>query len=133
MTARTVKEWIGKSPDAMPSPKVRQRILERHNSECHICGGKIDGKSWDADHVIPLKDGGENRESNLKPAHRKCHRLRTATQAVERAPIERKKLKHSGAKRPKQSIKSAGFAKVEKPERVTKGSLPPKMLYGERE
>lgn len=103
---RSTKEWRGKTDDHMPPPKVRQRILERENSTCHLCGGKIDKPGWHADHVPPLKDGGENRESCIKPAHEICHRKETARQAIERAPIERMKMKASGAIKPKGSIAS---------------------------
>lgn len=130
MAPRPVKEWVGRRPESMPPPKVRQRILERENSTCHICKGRIDKPGWHADHVPPLKDGGENRESRIKPAHAKCHRLLTAKQAVERAPIERKKLKHTGAARPKQSIKSRGF---DKKARSPKRSLPPRSIYRPKE
>jgi 5-methylcytosine-specific restriction protein A len=115
---RTVKEWRGKTDNHMPSASVRQRILERENGVCHICKGKIDRPGWHADHVPPLKDGGENRESKIKPAHDRCHRKLTAQQAIERAPIERKKQKHTGAIRPKQTIKSAGFPKAPKPQKI---------------
>lgn len=130
--ARTkkLKEWIGKNDDSMPTAPIRQRILERWGSLCHLCGGAITKPGWHADHVKPLKDGGENRESNLKPAHEPCHRKETARQAIERAPVERKKQKHSGAARPKGDIKSAGFAKAEKPTKPAgKASLPPRRLF----
>ena len=106
---RSTGEWTGKTDNHMPPAKVRQRILDREKGLCHICELPITGPGWHADHVPPLKDGGENRESRIKPAHGKCHRLLTAQQAVERAPIERKKMKDSGAIAPKQSIQSAGF------------------------
>jgi 5-methylcytosine-specific restriction protein A len=122
--ARTVKEWIGKTDNSMPTGPVRQRILEREKGECHICGGRIDGKGWHADHVPPLKDGGENRESKIKPAHEKCHRLLTAQQAVERAPVERQKMKHTGAIRPKGRIPSPPRA-----ERTQRASLPPRAMF----
>lgn len=129
--ARTVKtEWRGKTDNHMPPPKVRQRILERENHICHICGGKIDKPGWHADHVPPLKDGGENRESMIKPAHAKCHRLLTAKQAIERAPIERKKLKHSGAIQPKRNWKGRGFPSTGKT-RTPKQSLAPRALFKE--
>jgi len=125
---RSVKEWVGKTDNHMPPASVRQRILDREGGRCHICGGAIDGKGWHADHVPPLKDGGENRESMIRPAHDKCHRLLTAKQAVERAPIERKKLKHTGAKRPAGRIRSAGFAPSPKP-KTPKQALPPRMMF----
>lgn len=123
---RSVPEWIGKTDNHMPPAKARQRILERANFKCHICGGDIDKPGWHADHVPPLKDGGENRESKIKPAHEKCHRRLTAEQAIERAPIERMKMKHSGAIRPKRSIAS----RPKQPRPAPRKSLPPKQIYG---
>lgn len=122
--ARTVPEWIGKTDNAMPPATVRQRILERANFTCHVCGGEIDKPGWHADHVPPLKDGGENRETMIKPAHEICHRRLTAQQAIDRAPIERMKMKHSGAARPKQTIPTRGFPKPDKSPRIDKNALP---------
>lgn len=127
--ARTVPEWIGKTDNHMPPSKVRQRILDRDKGLCHVCGGAITKPGWHADHVPPLIDGGENRESKIKPAHANCHRLLTAQQAKERAPIERMKMKHSGAARPKQSIPTKGFPPSEKT-RHERPALPPRPLYG---
>jgi 5-methylcytosine-specific restriction protein A len=101
---RTLNEWRGKTDNHMPPATVRQRILEREKHTCHICEGKIDRPGWHADHVPPLKDGGENREYKIKPAHDKCHRKLTAQQAIDRAPIERQKLKASGAVKPSSSL-----------------------------
>lgn len=129
--ARTVKEWIGKTDNHMPPATVRQRILERADFKCHICDGEIDKPGWHADHVPPLKDGGENRESKIKPAHDKCHRRLTAQQATDRAPIERQKMKHSGAIRPAGKMRGPAFAKPDKPERQGKPPLAPKILFKE--
>jgi 5-methylcytosine-specific restriction protein A len=97
--AREVKEWIGRTNNSMPTPQVRQRIWDRFNGHCGVCGlPLVPGETWDADHIIALKDNGENRESNIQPAHPKCHRIKTAQEAIERAPVERKKQKHSGAR-----------------------------------
>lgn len=126
---RSVKEWIGKTANAMPPARVRQRILEAAGSLCHICSGKIDKPGWHADHVPPLKDGGENRESKIKPAHERCHRLLTAKQAVGRAPVERRKMKHSGATRPAGKIRSAPFAKAERPPRISRALPPRRPIY----
>lgn len=122
---RTVKEWRGKTDNHMPPATVRQRILEREHFTCHICEGKIDKPGWHADHVPPLKDGGENIESKIKPAHEKCHRKLTAVQAIERAPIERQKLKASGAIKPKSKLS----AKAKEPKTSRHAALAPRSLY----
>lgn len=123
--ARETKEWRGKTDNHMPPAKVRQRILDRNGGLCHICEQAITGPGWHADHVPPLKDGGENRELKIKPAHEKCHRLLTAQQAVERAPVERKKMKNSGAIQPKKKLQSQGFGLSEHAaKRQAKPSLP---------
>jgi len=86
MAGRAVKEWVGKTPDTKIPPRVKDRVFERHNETCHICELriKVPFESWDADHVIALKNGGENRESNLKPAHKHCHLKKTAADVAEK-------------------------------------------------
>lgn len=130
--ARSVPEWIGKTDNHMPPATVRQRILEREKGICHICGGAIDKPGWHADHVPPLKDGGENRESMIKPAHEKCHRKLTAEQAIERAPIERKKMKHSGAARPAGNLRSNNNLPSGKNPKHERKPLPPRSLFAPR-
>jgi 5-methylcytosine-specific restriction protein A len=104
MTGRAVEEWIGSSPDAKVPPRVRLRIFERHGGRCHISGRKIaPGEPWELEHVIALCNGGENRESNLAPALKDKHRIKTAADVAERAMIDRKRKAHSGI-RPKSKF-----------------------------
>jgi 5-methylcytosine-specific restriction protein A len=101
MTARSVAEWIGKTPDAKIPARVRLRIFEVHGGICHISGRKIGPSDlWDVDHVTPLKDGGAHRESNMKPAIRAAHRVKTAHEAADRAISNRKKRKSLGMRAP---------------------------------
>lgn len=90
--ARSVPEWIGKTPDARVPEKVQLRIADRQRPEpfadpiCFCCGNPIrDGEGMDLDHVTPLIDGGRHAESNLRAVHRRCHRLKTAREAQQRA------------------------------------------------
>lgn len=95
--ARSVDEWIGKTDDSMPPPHIRLRIFEAHGGICHLARRKIRaGERWDLDHVKPLWDGGENRESNLAPALKDKHVEKNAIEARERSEGRRKKSKHFG-------------------------------------
>jgi 5-methylcytosine-specific restriction protein A len=94
---RSVPEWIGKTDDARPPPQVRLRIFESHGGRCHISGRVIRaGEVWDCDHVIALVNGGENRESNLAPALREYHKVKTAADVKEKSIVRRKRMKHLG-------------------------------------
>lgn len=82
-----------------------------HKGECHICGGKIDAvrSSWQREHVVPLALGGADDESNMRPAHVKCHREKTDSDVTAIAKAKRREAKFYGAKQPKRKIQSRGF------------------------
>jgi len=124
--ARSVKELIGKTDDAMPPPKVRQRIYDRNGGMCHECQQDIAGKKWNADHVKALILGGENRETNLAPICIPCHVLKTAKEVKEKSKTQRQRAKHTGAKRPNSKL-----ARKEPKEKKGDpfGSLPKRRLY----
>jgi len=124
---RTVKEWIGKTPDTKIPPRVRQRIYDRAQGQCHICKLPIKaGESWQADHVIALINGGEHRESNLAPAHAHCHLAKTKQDVAIKKKIAATRQRHLGIKKDGPKIKSAGFPKREKPKRFDKTPLLPR-------
>lgn len=129
--ARTVSEWIGKTDDHRAPGSVRDRIIARDN-RCHLCGLPVEGKKWDLDHVKALINGGENRESNLRPSHIKCHKEKTAQDVAEKAKVAAIRQKHLGITRAKQTIRSGPFPKSEKAaKRVPKPELPRRPLYQE--
>ena len=108
--SRTVEEWIGKTDDTPIPPRVKLRVFELHGGVCHLSGRKIRaGEPWDCDHVKALINGGENRESNLAPALRDKHRLKTAEDVAEKAVVARKRTKHLGIARPKYRWPSRGI------------------------
>lgn len=136
--ARTVSEWIGQTDDHRAPGKVRQRVFDRERSCCHLCSQPIQaGEAWDLDHVIALINGGENRETNLKPAHRKCHKDKTARDVAEKAKVAAIRQRFTGAKQPAGNLKSAGFPKPDKEAQraarraASKPSLPFKRLFAE--
>ena len=130
--SRTVDEWIGKTDDSKAPPRVRQRIFDRDKGACHVCKLKIKvGETWEADHVIAVINGGENREKNLAPAHSHCHLGKTNRDVKEKSKVAKVRAKHTGVTRPKGSVKSPGFTKAAKAPKLSTKSLPPRRLYQE--
>lgn len=84
--------------------RQRAEIFREAGGICHICGGKIGpGEAWDIEHVTALSMGGTNEADNLRPAHVKCHREKTADDVSSRAKADRIAAKHFGfaGKKPK--------------------------------
>ena len=63
---------------ARVEPVKRKVIFERDNGICHVCGIAVDPNSWDLDHIVPLKDGGNHTYDNVAVSHRKCNRGRAS-------------------------------------------------------
>jgi hypothetical protein len=89
------------------------------------------GEAWECDHVIALKNGGENRESNLAPALVAPHKKKTKADVKEKSIIARVRGKHIGTIKPQGKIKSAPFAKASRPINAGKPMLPARQLYRE--
>lgn len=111
LTGRKIAEWTGKTADAKPPKAVIDRLFLRQGGICALSGRKIrPGEVTHADHIKPLKDGGENREANLQLVLADAHREKTADENSIRAKERRIRLKHAGLW-PKSSrpLKSRGF------------------------
>lgn len=109
---RSVPEWIGASPDTPIPPRVKLRVFERYGGVCYLSGIKIrPGDAWDAEHVIALCNGGENRESNLRPALRDKHREKTAADVALKSKTNRIKAKHLGIWKPKSRLSNPNLRK----------------------
>ena len=54
----------------------RHQVLAKTAGRCHICGGKIKGKAWHADHVMAHSAGGVHDVDNYLPAHSLCNNYR---------------------------------------------------------
>jgi 5-methylcytosine-specific restriction enzyme A len=129
MTARAVPEWIGKTPDTPIPKRVKDRIVE--NQE-HLCAEfktrftAIDKPIFD--HIIPLADGGENRETNLQALSMAAHAVKTKAEASERASVRRKRAKHLGleapSKNPLQSRDAPPMAKADRLRAKHTGTYP---------
>lgn len=54
-------------------PRKKQKILERDNFKCVNCGVNGDFNALEVDHIISIKDGGTNDNSNLQTLCYKCN------------------------------------------------------------
>lgn len=93
---RAVDEWIGKTPETPCPDHVVLRILLRQKRKCAITGVRIrPGDKAHADHKKRLKDGGENRESNIQIVRVSPHQEKTAeenTAGARVASLQKKSL-----------------------------------------
>ena len=51
-------------------------ILAKTNYKCHICGGLVDLKNFEADHVVPHNSSLNNKIDNFLPSCRTCNNYR---------------------------------------------------------
>lgn len=74
--------------------------------ECDVCRGalKIQGKSWEIDHIVPRIMGGGDEWSNLRVIATACHRAKTAKDVAARAKSDSVRARHLGAHRPKRAL-----------------------------
>ena len=97
LMGRAVPEWIGKTPDSKPPKAVVDRIFLRQDGRCPLAKRKImvtDARA--VDHIIPLKDGGENRESNLQIILADKHKEKTSAENTSRVKVNRTRMKNNG-------------------------------------
>jgi 5-methylcytosine-specific restriction endonuclease McrA len=116
-TARTLKEWIGETPDAAVPPRVRLRVLDRFERKCAGCTRPIaPGDKWTCDHKKALINGGENRERNLQPLCDWCDPKKTAADIAEKSAVYTRGLSHAGIRkapkgRPLPGTRASGIRK----------------------
>jgi 5-methylcytosine-specific restriction endonuclease McrA len=101
---RSTPEWIGKTPDTPPPPRVKLRIFEAHGGKCYVTGRKLSAGEFDFDHIIALCNGGENRESNLAPIWKPAHKEKTAQDVAQKSKDRRVRQKHLGISKPKSTL-----------------------------
>jgi 5-methylcytosine-specific restriction protein A len=98
---RTVKEWIGKTPDAKIPDEVKLRIVLRGEGKCAgPCKRKFGPKlTPEFDHRPALCNGGEHRESQIFAVCFECHLDRTKEDLSARAKTKRMQKTYFGIKR----------------------------------
>lgn len=105
MTARSLPEWIGATPDTAVPTRVKARVIAAQDGICACgCGVKLGvaGEGIEFDHTQALILGGENREGNLRALRNRCHRTKTAGDVRQKSVEARKRAKHLGIAKPKR-------------------------------
>jgi hypothetical protein len=133
--ARTLPEWVGATDDTAVPARVRQRVFDKWLGCCHECSGDIQtGRKWQCDHIVPLIQGGTNREFNLAPICDHCHKIKSAREGTEKAKVAAIRQRHIGITQPAGTIRSKGFPESPKKEKAPqRASLPPRSLYARRD
>jgi 5-methylcytosine-specific restriction protein A len=91
----------------------RVRLFDLHGGACHICNEKIRvGEAWELEHIVAWELTRDDSDGNVKPAHKDCHKTKTAVDVANIRKADRIRAKHIGAwPQSKAKIKSAGFRK----------------------
>lgn len=89
----------------------RVRLFDLHGGRCHICDQKIQvGEAWDLEHIVPWILTRDDSDDNVKPAHKSCHKEKTAVDIDAIRKADRIRAKHLGAwPQSKAKIPSRGF------------------------
>lgn len=97
------------------SRKERVRLFELYKGECHICEGKIHvNESWEIEHVIPWDLTQDDSDDNLRLAHFKCHKIKSAGDVKAIRKANRIRDKHNGAVKKKSSFACSRQSKWKK-------------------
>lgn len=80
------------------SMRERVRLFDLHGGRCHICEQKIKvGEAYDLEHVVPWILTRDDSDDNVKPAHKSCHRAKTADDIAAIRKADRIRAKHINA------------------------------------
>jgi 5-methylcytosine-specific restriction protein A len=91
------------------SASKRLAIFLKAEGCCHICKQKIHpGQLWEVEHPIPIAMGGADDETNMAPAHVKCHASKTADDLGKVAKCKRLQIRHAGIKKLRSFRRPAG-------------------------
>lgn len=98
------------------SMRERVRLFELHRGVCHLCDQKIQvGETWELEHIVPWELTRDDGDGNVKPAHAKCHKVKTASDVAAIRKADRIRAKHIGAyPKSRARIQSRGFPKTRK-------------------
>lgn len=70
---------------------IVQKVLERQNFRCAMCGKPLRGLHFHIDHKVPLAMGGSNSIRNLQALCPDCHAKKTREDRMKIARAKKKK------------------------------------------
>ena len=76
------------------SPAVRERVYNKYNGICQICGKPVNKNLASIDHIVPLYKGGTNDESNLQLTHDFCNKMKGSYTEEEHAQFNADMISH---------------------------------------
>jgi 5-methylcytosine-specific restriction protein A len=77
--------------------KERARLFSLYDGTCYLCSGRIGAdQAWEIEHVVPWELTHDNSDDNLRLAHAKCHKAKTADDIRGIRKADRIKAKHDG-------------------------------------
>jgi 5-methylcytosine-specific restriction endonuclease McrA len=85
--------------------RLRWQVLERDNFTCRYCGQSAPNVVLEADHVIPVADGGDDSMENLVTACRSCNQGKEYSMWARRAE---QRAARTSTGRPRQENSLAG-------------------------
>lgn len=99
-------EPIDIKPRGSMTTKQKLEVMIAHG-HCYICGLKLTSlEDTEFDHVKPLALGGSDELANKAPAHRACHKAKTATDIGIIRKADRQRKRHRGEHKPQRPLKS---------------------------
>lgn len=97
--------------------RERGRIFNLYGGVCYLCEGKIHvGEAWEIEHCIPWELSRDDSDENLRLAHVKCHKVKTASDIRTIRKSDRQRDKHTGAmprsRNPMPGNRNSGWKKT---------------------
>jgi 5-methylcytosine-specific restriction endonuclease McrA len=113
------------------STAIRVAVIKRATRDFIVyCEGEGCGeptRDFQIDHIIPRAQGGPSTLENAQLLGKCCYSVKNPADTKAAAKTKRIEAKHLGADRPKQKIKSRGFRKSPKVDKLP--VPPPRQLF----
>ena len=92
---------------------MKKKVASDQKWNCKICSNMLD-ECYEIDHIICIKDGGTNEDTNLQALCPNCHRKKTNNDMAKK----KEKIKAEKEKEPKEPKEKEPKEKKEKKEKV---------------